>query len=125
MGKKSAEEIFEAEHQANNVWLWVLRILGVLFVIAGLKGIFGIFETLLKVVPFLSSILGWGVGLVCTVVGIVWSLIVIGVAWLFYRPLLGIALLAVAAFLIWVFAFRGKDKLKELVAANRRAEAGA
>lgn len=125
MGKKDAEEIFEAEHRANNMWLWVLRILGVMFVIAGLKGIFGIFETLLKVVPFLSSILGWGVGLVCTVVGIVWSIIIIALAWLFYRPLLGIALLAFAAFLIWAFAFKGKDKLKELATANRKAEAGA
>ena len=125
MGKKSAEEIFEAEHQANNMWLGILRIVGVMFVIAGLKGIFGIFETLLKVVPFLSSILGWGVGLVCMVVGIVWSIVVIALAWLFYRPLLGIALLAVAAFLIWIFAFKGKDKLKELAAASRRAEAGA
>ena len=123
MGKKDAAEIFEAEHETNNMWLWVLRILGVLFVIGGLKSIFGIFETLLKVVPFLSSILGWGVGLVCTVVGIVWSIIIIALAWLFYRPLLGIGLLAGAAFLIWLFAFKGKSKLKELAAANQRAEA--
>ena len=39
-----------------------------------------------------------------------------GIAWLFYRPLLGISLLVLAGFLIWVFAFKGKDKLKELAA---------
>jgi hypothetical protein len=37
-------------------------------------------------------------------------------AWLFYRPLIGITLLVLAGFLIWVFAFKGKDKLKELAA---------
>jgi uncharacterized protein YacL len=83
-------------------------------VITGLKGIFDILSTVLKVVPFVANIVGWGVGVVCTVVGIVWSLIIIAIAWLFYRPLIGIILLAIAAFLIWVFAFKGKDKLKEL-----------
>ena len=114
MGKKTAEEIFEAEHQANNMILWLLRIVGVMLVIAGLKGIFGFIETILKVVPFVANIFGWGVGVVCFVLGLVWSLIIIALAWLFYRPLLGIALLAVAAFLIWVFGFKGKDKLKEM-----------
>ena len=83
-------------------------------VIMGLKGIFAILSTILKVVPFIANIVGWGVDVVCTVVGIVWSLIIIAIAWLFYRPLIGIILLAIAAFLIWVFAFKGKDKLKEL-----------
>ena len=123
MGKKTAGEIFESEHAANNMWLWALRILGVILVIGGLKGIFGFLETILKVVPFIANIFGWGVGLVCTVVGVVWSLIIIALAWLFYRPLIGIALLAIAGFLIWIFAFKGKDKLKELAAkANKKAE---
>ena len=116
MGKKSGDEIIDAEKEANNMWLWALRILGVMLVIAGLKGIFGFLETILKVVPFIANIFGWGVGVVCTVIGVVWSLIVIALAWLFYRPLLGIALLILAGFLVWVFAFKGKDKLKELAA---------
>jgi len=111
MGKKDAAEIFESEHSANKTLMWILRILGAILAIAGLKGIFGFLETLLKVLPFLANILGWGVGVVCTVVGIVWSLIVIAIAWLFYRPVLGIALLVLAGALIWFFAFKGKDKI--------------
>ena len=114
MGKKDASEIFESEHSSNKMLLWVFRILGILLVITGLKGIFNFLETILKVVPFLANILGWGVGLVCTVVGLVWSLIVIALAWVTYRPVLGISLLVLAAFLVWVFAFKGKDKLKQL-----------
>ena len=116
MGKKSGDEIIEAEKEANSAILWILRIVGILMVIGGLKGIFGFIETILKVVPFIAGIFGWGVGIVCTVIGVVWSLIVIAIAWLFYRPLLGISLLVLAGFLIWVFAFKGKDKLKELAA---------
>ena len=122
MGKKSGDEIIDAEKEANNMILWALRILGVMLVIAGLKGIFGFLETILKVVPFIANIFGWGVGVVCTVIGVVWSLIVIALAWLFYRPLLGIGLLVLAGFLVWVFAFKGKDKLKELATKRKQVQ---
>ena len=122
MGKKSGDEIIEGEKEANNMILWALRILGIMIIIGGLKGIFGFLETILKVVPFIAGIFGWGVGIVCTVVGIVWSLIVIALAWLFYRPVLAISLLAIAGFLIWVFAFKGKDKLKELASKGKNTQ---
>ena len=120
MGKKSGDEIVDDAKDANSMWTWALRILGVMIVIGGLKGIFGFLETILKVVPFVANIFGWGVGVVCTVIGIVWSLIIIALAWLFYRPLLGIGLLVLAGFLGWVFAFKGKDKLKELAAKGSK-----
>ena len=62
---------------------------------------------------------------VCTIIGVVWSLIIIALAWLFYRPVIGITLLAIAVFPVWVFAFKGKDKLKELaaMAKDKAAEA--
>jgi hypothetical protein len=120
MGKKSGDELIDAEKEANNMRLWLLRGLGFLLVIGGLKGIFGFLETVLKVVPFIANIFGWGVGAVCTILGLVWSLIIIAIAWLFYRPILGITLLVIAGFLTWVFAFKGKDKLKELAAKTRK-----
>ena len=124
MGKKSGDEIIDAEKEANNMILWALRILGIMIVIGGLKGIFGFLTTILKVVPFIAGIFGWGIGVVCTVIGIAWSLIIIALAWLFYRPLLGISLLVLAGFLVWVFAFKGKDKMKDLAtkAKNKGAE---
>jgi hypothetical protein len=123
MGAKSGDEIIEAEKEANNMILWFLRILGCLMVIGGLKGIFGFIETILKVVPFIAGIFGWGVGLVCTIIGVAWSLIVIAIAWLFYRPLLGISLLVLTGLLIWVFAIKGKDKLKESAAKAKQKNA--
>lgn len=119
MGTKAADEIYAGAHSSNKTLKWILRFVGVMLVIGGLKMIFGFIEAILKVVPFLANILGWGVGLVCTVVGVVWSLIIIALAWLFYRPLIGIILLAIAGFLIWVFAFKGKEKLKELANRNK------
>ena len=123
MGKKTGDEIIDSAKESNHIMLWIFRIVGILMVIGGLKGIFGFIETILKVVPFIAGIFGWGVGVVCTVIGVAWSLIVIALAWLFYRPLLGISLLALSGFLIWVFAFKGKDKLKELAANAKKRNA--
>jgi len=117
MGEVESNEIYDNAHSSNHTLMWIFRVLGLVLVIFGLKGIFDFIQTLLKVVPFISNIIGWGVGVICTVIGIAWSLIVIAIAWLFYRPLVAILLLVVAGFLVWVFAFKGKDKLKEL--ANR------
>ena len=123
MGKKSGDEIIDAEKEANNMWLWFFRIIGVVMVISGLKGIFDFVVTILKVVPFVANIVGWGVGVVCTVIGVAWSLIIIAIAWLFYRPVLAISLLAIAGFLVWVFAFKGKDKLKDLASKYSQPKA--
>ena len=110
MGNKSMEQMFEQQEQANNTWLWVLRIIGILLVCGGLKGIFAILSTILKVVPFLSSIMNWGVNLICNIIGIAWSLIVIAIAWIFYRPVLAIAILAVVVGIVGYFVYRGKQK---------------
>ena len=123
MGKKTGDEIIEDAEDANTMWTWMLRIVGIMLVISALKMIFGFLSMILKVVPFLSSIMGFGIGIVCTVIGVVWSLIVIAIAWIFYRPVLGIILLIIAGFLVWVFAFKGKEKLKELAAKAKEKSA--
>jgi hypothetical protein len=114
MGRKDMNQFFENEQETNTFNTWAYRILGIVMVIGALKLIFGFVVTLTRIVPFLSTIVGWGVGVICTVLGVVWSLLVIAVAWLFYRPIVGIALLAIVGVLVWIFALGGKKKLKQL-----------
>ena len=121
MGKKDMDQFFEDEQTNNTFKTWMARILGIMMVIGALKLIFNFVVTLAKIVPFLSTILGWGVGVICTVLGFVWSLMVIAVAWLFYRPVIGITLLVVAGLMIWMFALGGKNKLKQLALNNQQA----
>ncbi|MBR1803904.1 MAG: TMEM43 family protein [Muribaculaceae bacterium] len=109
-GTLTADDMYQNEKDENDMVKWALRILGTLLVIGGLKGIFNFLVILMKVVPFLASIMNFGVGLICTVLGIAWSLIVIAIAWIFYRPILGISLLAIAIGLIAFFVIRGKNK---------------
>ena len=101
MGTVSAESMFAGAHSANNTLTWILRLVGILLVIGGLKSMFSILPALFKVLPFLGNIVDAGVGLVCMILGGVWSLIIISIAWLWYRPLIGILLLAIAIAGIW------------------------
>ncbi len=112
-GAVPADVMIQNAKDENTMLTWALRIVGILLVVAGLKGIFNFLVIILKFIPFLATIMNFGVGLICWVVGIAWSLIVIAVGWLFYRPVLGIALIAIAvALLVWL-AMRGKGKKPE------------
>lgn len=110
MGNVSMEEMFAQQEQTNTMWLWVLRVIGTLLVIGGLKGIFDILSTVLKVLPFLSNIMNWGVGLICNIIGIAWSLIIIAIAWIFYRPVVGISILVIMGAIVGYFVYSGKNK---------------
>jgi hypothetical protein len=110
MGMVSAEKMFADAHSENSTLAWVLRLLGIILAIAGLKQMFSILPTLFKVLPFLGNIVGAGVGLVCTVLGGVWGILIIGISWLFYRPLIGIPLLAIAVAGIWYLNKASKKK---------------
>ena len=110
IGTWSLEQMIKQANDDNSTMTWLLRLVGLLFVIAGLKMIFSILVTLFKVVPFLASIMNLGVSLICSVVGLAWTLLVVAIAWIFYRPLLGIALLVVAGGLIYWLVIKGKKQ---------------
>lgn len=114
-GAQTADQMFTDQHEGNNMLTWVLRVIGVLLVISGLRGILGIAETILKVIPFVSNILAFGVSVICGVIGLVWSVIIIALAWIFYRPLTGILLLALVGVVIFAFSSKGKKLIAEKI----------
>ncbi len=118
MGTKDAAEMFENSRDENSTLTWILRILGVVLVIVGLRNLFDILVSLLKVLPPLATVASLGVGLVCGVVGFVWSLLVIAIAWIFYRPVLAIIILAAVGALVYFLVKRSKKN--EAVADNNQ-----
>ena len=108
MGTKDAAEMFENSRDENSTLTWILRVLGIVLVIVGLRNLFDIVVSLLKVLPPLATVASLGVGLVCGVVGFVWSLLVIAIAWIFYRPVLAIIILAAVGALVYFLVKRSK-----------------
>jgi len=121
IGTVSAERMFAQEHKSNSTLTWILRLLGLLLIIWAFRRIFGIITTLLKVLPFLSKIVGVGVGIICSVLGFAWTLVVLSLAWLFYRPIIGIILIAVAVGLVIFLRGRGKDSTKSPTVTDTQA----
>lgn len=110
MGSKAMDEMFASEHSSNKFLTWVLRFLGFFLIYSGLKGIFQILVTVLKVIPFLANLVNLAMNVVLWVCAFAWTLIVIALAWVYYRPVLGILLLALAIGALIFFAGKGKDK---------------
>ncbi|MBQ4201354.1 MAG: TMEM43 family protein [Bacteroidales bacterium] len=116
-GTVSMEEMFATERANNKMIAWLLRALGLLLLFIGFKNIFDILVKLLKVLPFLADIASLGTGLVAGALALAWGLVVIAIAWLFYRPLLGILLLAIVGGLIWFLGKKSKEKKAAAAAA--------
>ena len=108
MGEHSQESMFESEKAANKAILWIVRILGIILAIVALRMTFSILVTILKVLPFLANIASLGVNLVTGIVGFIWSLLVIMIAWVAYRPLLAVALALVIAALFYFLISKSK-----------------
>jgi hypothetical protein len=110
MGTVSADKMLEDAKKTNSLITWLLRLIGVLLVVGGLKMVFAILPTLFKVLPPLGKIVGAGVGLVCAIGGGAWSLAIIAIAWLFYRPLIGVPMLLASIAGIWFLVKKAKEK---------------
>jgi len=92
-GTKSSAEMFSSAEASNVTRTWVVRLLGFLCMLIGFSMIFKPLSTVADVVPFIGSVVGMGTGVVAFALSAPLALITIAVAWIVYRPLLGIALL--------------------------------
>ena len=116
-GQHSGAEMINVIKQENKMIKWILRVAGVLICVIGFATILKPISAITSYVPILGSLVGAAVGLVSFVLGLGLSLIVIAIAWIRFRPLLGIGLLAVVVALVVLLVLRGK---KEKPAINNQ-----
>jgi hypothetical protein len=95
-GTQSAEAMFKAAEDANAVLTLVLRFVGFLMMFFGLRLMSRPLSVLADLLPFLGSAVGFLTGFVSFFIAIGFSVVTIAIAWIFYRPLIGILLLLVA-----------------------------
>jgi len=113
-GSHSPESMFETAQAGNRMMTWILRFIGVLMMFFGFSAIFRPLSVIADVLPIAATIVGAGTGLVALLLTIPISLVIIAIAWIFYRPLVGspLVIVAIAGF---VFLIR-----KLLAARNSR-----
>ncbi len=111
-GSHSMGNMFQSARNDNSALTWGYRAAGIIVMIFGLMFAFDIVVMLFKWFPAIARVVSAGVSLVSIVFGIIWSLAVIAVAWLFYRPIWGISLLVITIGLSILFWQRLRRKAK-------------
>lgn len=96
-GLHSADAMIASARHSNQVLTWILRLVGFLVMLFGLNLVLKPLQVLADVLPILGTIVGMGTGLVAFLVASMLSLLTITLAWIFYRPLVGISILVVIA----------------------------
>ncbi|MGN0879056.1 MAG: TMEM43 family protein [Oligosphaeraceae bacterium] len=107
---KSAAEMYRSAEEANSIKLWLFRLLGFVLMYSGLRAVFRPLEVLGDVVPFIGSIIGAGAGIVSFLIAAPLSLVTIAVAWIAYRPVVGIILLVAAGAIGYLVYAKAKAK---------------
>lgn len=91
-----AAQMFAAAQAANVMMTWILRLIGFVLMFVGLSLIFRPLAVVADLVPMVGDILRMGFGVVSFAIALPLTLLTIAIAWLVYRPVLGVALLVVA-----------------------------
>ncbi|XP_045931762.1 transmembrane protein 43 [Micropterus dolomieu] len=107
----SAEEVFQKEHQSNSMKTWALRAAGWALMFLSIQLTMRIIHTLVDWVPVLRELVSVGLKIFALCVSCSLSLLTIGAGWLFYRPLVAVALAALA--LLPVFLARSGLPVKK------------
>jgi hypothetical protein len=95
-GNVSAAQMFAHAQAANRTLTWILRAVGFAAMFFGGMLVMGPLSALARIIPFMGSLVELGFALVSFFLSAIVSLLVIAVAWIVYRPLLGIALILAA-----------------------------
>jgi hypothetical protein len=95
VGEKSKEQMYAGLKQANATMTWILRLVGFVMMLIGLTLIAKPLVAVANVLPFLGDLVSGGALIFGGIIAFGLSFITISVAWVFYRPLVGIPLLVV------------------------------
>jgi len=115
-GQVGAQAMFQTAVTENTILTWLLRGAGLFCMFIGLSLFFRPISVFADVVPLFGDIAGAGIGLISFTLALTLSAITIAVAWVLFRPVIGIALLVLAFASIWLV----RNRLK--VARTRKIE---
>ncbi len=104
-GTFSAKSMFATEQQGNVIVTWLVRLLGFIIMFFGLLLIMKPLSVLADIIPLLGTLAETGTGLLSFLIALPLTLLTIALAWLAFRPLLGIPLLLLVIGTI-IFAIR-------------------
>lgn len=118
-GEQSAGKMFQDAISANKTMTWIIRAVGFIVMAIGAFLILRPLSVVADMVPFVGGILQMGVVLIALLVAVPFTLGTIGIAWVFYRPLLGISLLVIGLGILVATFFLAKSLSKNKQVADQ------
>lgn len=118
-GTHTKQGVFQKAHNENTVITWLIRVGGWFLMFIGLKMVFKPLSVLADVLPIAGDLVETGTGIIAFLISLISALVVIAIAWIFYRPILGISLLVIVAVLLYMLIAR-KRKASIRVAEKRQ-----
>lgn len=110
-GLLNSNAIIDKIISENKMIKWVFRGLGAILVILGYTFILNLITTATSFIPIIGNIVGTGIALVSFLLGCIHSLIIFTIAWIRFRPIIGICLLiAVVVLIILLKKYTKKNK---------------
>ena len=95
-GLRTADEMFQTAVSNNTFKTWMLRIGLLVLLFLGFKALFGVVDVIASILPFL----GWITASVTSLISVALTLVVggttIAIAWVYFRPVLALLIIAVA-----------------------------
>ncbi len=89
---------------------WILRVADLVMMFMAFSMMMSLLSTLVKVIPFMGSLVGGVTGIAAAVLTLILGSIVIAIAWFASRPMLSLAILAVGFAIAVGLAKYGKKK---------------
>jgi hypothetical protein len=109
IGNQTAAELIQHQRQVEALTTWILRGVGWLVVFIGFASLMAPLSAIASFVPIVGGLVRGAVAGFAFVLSVPLTLVVIALAWIFYRPVLGGGLLVVAVLLaggLWVWHHR-------------------
>ena len=106
--------MFEKAKTDNANLTWILRLIGSVLLIMAFSMILKPLSVLADVVPLVGNIVEIGTGMVGFLLGSIVALVTIGIAWIFYRPLLGLVLLVIVGALVYWLKRKSSQAAKNI-----------
>lgn len=117
-GDVPAGDMFQDAQDANDMMAWIFRVLGMVLLMVGFGLILAPLGVLADVLPLAGTIVRMGTGLMGFVLGLLVGTVTIALAWLAFRPITTIIILAVGGAIAFAVYRFGRGRAKKRLAAE-------
>ena len=102
--------MFEAAQSENTLITWLIRFGGLLGMFIGFVIMLSILGIIADVIPFVGSIVGFGTSIIAGILTLILGPMIIAIAWIAYRPVLAIIVVAIGILLAAVLIYLRRNK---------------